>query len=83
MDIPLTPIQRACKVCGSASALANAVKKSPQFISQLVAGLRPVPAELCPLIERATRDKGDAVTCEELRSDVAWGVLRETTVQGA
>lgn len=46
--------------------------------------LNRVPAEHCPAIERATKtkaaEKGDAslvVTCEELRPDVAWGVLRE------
>ena len=32
-----------------------------------------VPAEYCPLIERATDGK---VRCEELRPDVAWDVLR-------
>ncbi|WP_327212924.1 YdaS family helix-turn-helix protein [Ramlibacter sp. Leaf400] len=32
-----------------------------------------VPAEYCPLIERAT---DGAVRCEELRPDVAWDVLR-------
>ena len=43
---------------------------------------RRVPAEHCPAIERATRaaHAADAtkeiVTCEELRSDVAWDVLR-------
>ena len=30
-----------------------------------------VPAEYCPLIERKT-----GVTCEELRPDVQWSVLR-------
>ena len=44
---------------------------------------RKVPAEQCPKIERVTRqfaaDKGDPsliVTCEQLRPDVAWDVLR-------
>jgi len=32
-----------------------------------------VPAEYCPLIERATAGQ---VRCEELRPDVAWDVLR-------
>lgn len=36
-----------------------------------------VPAEHCPAIERFTRDRGDPVTCEELRPDIPWGVLRE------
>ncbi len=33
-----------------------------------------VPAEWCPIIERET---GGLVTCEQLRPDVEWGVLRE------
>lgn len=32
-----------------------------------------VPAEYCPLIERATSGQ---VRCEELRPDIAWDVLR-------
>jgi DNA-binding transcriptional regulator YdaS (Cro superfamily) len=43
-----------------------------------------VPAEYCPAIEGETRriaaERADAslvVTCEELRPDVAWSVLRE------
>lgn len=76
MENPPTPIQRACKACGSATALALALHKSPQFVSQLVRGERPVPAELCPLIEQATRGTLDVVTCEQLRPDVAWSVLR-------
>jgi DNA-binding transcriptional regulator YdaS (Cro superfamily) len=45
---------------------------------------RRVPAEHCPAIERATRARAAAgddtsliVTCEELRPDVLWSVLRE------
>ncbi len=84
----LAPIARACMACGSGSALASAVGKTPQFISQMVRMERPVPAELCPTIERITRAaaaaKGDSslvVTCEELRPDVAWGVLREQVAE--
>lgn len=36
-----------------------------------------VPAEHCPIIERETRAAGQPVTCEELRPDIPWGVLRE------
>ena len=39
------------------------------------AGVR-IPAEHCPTIEAATRARGQVVTCEELRPDVAWSVLR-------
>jgi DNA-binding transcriptional regulator YdaS (Cro superfamily) len=51
---------------------------------------RDVPAEHCPAIELATREaasaKGDAsliVTCEELRTDVRWDVLRHTATEKA
>lgn len=79
MENAPTPIQRACKALGSASALAAAIGKSPQFVSQLVSGHKQVPAELCPLIEKATRERpgAEVVTCEELRPDVHWSVLRE------
>jgi DNA-binding transcriptional regulator YdaS (Cro superfamily) len=40
-----------------------------------------VPAEYCPLIERETRARAAApdqvITCEQLRDDVAWDVLRQ------
>lgn len=73
MDKTIAAIRRACEVCGSATTLAGLLGKSPQFISQMVRGERPVPAELCPAIERATQG---AVMCEHLRPDVPWGVLR-------
>lgn len=76
MNSENTPIRRACVICGSASVLAQAVNKSPQFISQMVKGTRQVPAELCPEIERATRERGSPVLCEELRPDVRWDVVR-------
>ena len=71
---PKSAIERACEACGSASKLASAIERSPQFISQLVRGGRRVPAELCPAIERAT---GGSVRCEELRPDIPWSVLRQ------
>jgi DNA-binding transcriptional regulator YdaS (Cro superfamily) len=63
-------IKRAIEALGSGAALASAI---PQYISQLLNGGRPIPAELCPAIERAT---GGKVRCEDLRPDVAWDVLR-------
>lgn len=38
---------------------------------------REIDAAYCPTIERATRDLGDVVTCEQLRSDVDWAALRQ------
>lgn len=67
-------IKRAIDIKGSGAALASAIARSPQFVSQLLRGDRDVPAELCPVIERETKG---AVRCEEMRPDVPWGVLRE------
>ena len=36
-----------------------------------------VPSDHCPAVERETRARGAVVTCEELRPDIPWGVLRE------
>jgi DNA-binding transcriptional regulator YdaS (Cro superfamily) len=64
--------------------LARALGVEPPTVNEWVKGGRRVPAERCPEIERLTREiaqqKGDdalVVTCEELRPDVQWGVLRE------
>lgn len=45
----------------------------PILVSQWKLGVRRVPAEHCPEIERVT---GGLVRCEELRPDVNWAVLR-------
>lgn len=58
---------------GQASRLARAIGINSVLISQWASGVRQVPAERCPAIERATNC---AVTCEELRPDVDWAVLR-------
>jgi len=44
------------------------------FVNQWATGRRPVPAEFCPKIERAT---SGAVRCEDLRPDIEWSVLRQ------
>lgn len=67
-------VEAAVKYFGNVAArLAEAIDVSPQSVSFWREGERRVPADKCPLIERVT---GGAVTCEELRPDVAWDVLR-------
>jgi len=73
MSTSITPIERAIQVVGSASALAKLLEISSAAVGQWKSGERPIPAERCPLIERATNG---AVRCEDLRPDVAWDVLR-------
>jgi DNA-binding transcriptional regulator YdaS (Cro superfamily) len=58
---------------GAASKLALSINTHQSLVSTWAAGRRRVPASRCPDIERAT---GGAVTCEELRPDVDWSVLR-------
>jgi len=58
---------------GRAAAIGRALGVVHVLISQWASGVRPIPAERCPAIERAT---GGAVTCEELRPDVDWQFIR-------
>ncbi|MFA7278616.1 MAG: helix-turn-helix domain-containing protein [Sterolibacterium sp.] len=68
-------IERACDLLGGLGALARILKVSSPTVSQWRTGIRRVPAERCPAIERATNGE---VTCEELRPDVDWAYLRGT-----
>ncbi|MCB0252548.1 MAG: helix-turn-helix domain-containing protein [Anaerolineae bacterium] len=60
---------------GAAAKLARILDVSPVLISQWANGVRRVPAERCPDIERAT---GGVVRCEDLRPDIDWSVLRDS-----
>ena len=65
---------------GTSVELARLIGVSPVLVSQWRKGRRPVPAERCPAIERATKG---AVRCEDLRPDVDWGYLRGTAGEPA
>lgn len=67
------PIDAAADAVGSQSALAQLLGVSKGAVSQWKDEGRKVPAEHCPLIERATAGR---VRCEDLRPDIAWDVLR-------
>jgi DNA-binding transcriptional regulator YdaS (Cro superfamily) len=67
------PIDKAAEIVGSQVALADALKVTKGAVNQWKDEGRRVPAEYCPLIERMTNG---AVTCEELRPDIEWQVLR-------
>jgi len=71
----MTAIEVACKNLGSQRALAVMLGVTPATVNQWISGIRPIPAERCPAIERAT---AGAVTCEDLRPDVDWAYLRGT-----
>lgn len=82
----LHPIDRAAKAIGSQAALGSLFGLGKAAVGAWKDEGRRVPAEHCPVIERETRriaaEKGDQsliVTCEELRPDIAWDVLRLQT----
>lgn len=58
---------------GRQSSLARSIGADAQLVWQWARGVRQVPADRCPAIERAT---GGEVRCEDLRPDVEWSVLR-------
>ena len=60
-------IKRAVEVVGSQTQLAERIGVSPQFVSQLVKGVRPVPAALARKIEEGT---GGQVSRADLRPDI-------------
>jgi DNA-binding transcriptional regulator YdaS (Cro superfamily) len=85
MATPKEALHKAAEVLGGQAALAVVLgyadrrNVNPWFTTE-----REFPAEHCPTVERATRERAAeqrdpslVVTCEELRPDVAWGVLRE------
>lgn len=82
----MTPLERAIRLCGGVSGLASALDVAPSVPGMWKKRGR-VPAEYCPAIERETRSRAEApeqiVTCEQLRDDVAWEVLREQALPAA
>ena len=62
---------------GGVTRLAKELNVTPVMVSQWRYGIKRVPAERCPAIERATNG---AVRCEEMRQDVDWACLRGTTL---
>lgn len=65
---------------GARSWLAREINVSPVLVSQWATGVRQVPAEHCPSIERAT---SGLVSCEDMRPDVDWAYLRKQPTQEA
>lgn len=60
-------LRKACDALDGAGALARAIGVTPQFLSQVLRGDRPLPAKRVIAIERAT---GGKVTRYELRPDL-------------
>lgn len=56
--------------------LAAAIGIAPSVVSQWKNGVRRVPLDHCPAIERASNG---LIRCEELRPDFDWAYLRGTS----
>ena len=74
-----TPKEALDVAIAALGGLSSAARSLPSVRSyQVIQQWRDkgIHAERCPSIERAT---GGAVTCEELRPDVDWAVLRNSS----
>jgi DNA-binding transcriptional regulator YdaS (Cro superfamily) len=60
---------------GRVNELSELIGVPAALVSQWKTGVRQVPAERCPAIEKATHG---AVRCEDLRPDVDWPYIRAT-----
>lgn len=71
-------LERAEKVLLTQAAIAEACGYTDRRnVSPWFTQGRLVPEEKCPLIEKATAEKGQPVFCEELRPDLAWRRVRD------
>lgn len=68
-------IKSACLYVGGQAEMAKRLGISSPTVNQWANGVRQVPAERCPEIEKATLG---AVRCEDLRPDIDWSYLRGT-----
>jgi DNA-binding transcriptional regulator YdaS (Cro superfamily) len=71
----MSQIQIAIKHLGNATKLAAVLGVTTQAVCFWRDGKREIPADKCPLIERATEGR---VRCEDLRPDVDWQYIRGT-----
>ncbi|WP_225784694.1 YdaS family helix-turn-helix protein [Xenophilus sp. Marseille-Q4582] len=68
---PRTAIDRAVKVLGSQTALAQACGKAQGHVSHWLKVGR-IPPEYCPAVELATHARGELVPCEDLCQGEPW-----------
>jgi DNA-binding transcriptional regulator YdaS (Cro superfamily) len=76
---PREALLKAIAVLGSQTAVAAAAGpdiKTGHIYHWLTKGAE-VPAKYSPSIERATRERGDAVLCEWLSPSVDWSIVGE------
>mgnify|MGYP000606055625 CR=1 FL=1 len=75
-----SPLGQIISCVGSMQALATALGLTRGAVFQWKLPGRKIPAEHCPAIERLT---GGLVRCEQMRPDVDWAYLRNTSHEQA
>jgi DNA-binding transcriptional regulator YdaS (Cro superfamily) len=63
---------------GAQTDLARAIGCPSQLIWQWARGVRPIPEDRCPSLEKATLG---AVRCEDMRPDVPWARIPDAEWQ--
>jgi DNA-binding transcriptional regulator YdaS (Cro superfamily) len=77
----MSPIEQAFEIIGGVSAVARICGRSPQQVHQWKTGERPVPAQYCLAIEKAS---GGQITRRDLRPDdwhLFWPDLQEQAAE--
>ena len=72
----ISAIRAAATAIGGIAALSRAIGVSPPTVHQWAHDGRPVPIQRCIQIEKAT---GGKVKCEDIRPDVDWAYLRNSS----
>lgn len=67
-------LDKATGLLGGPTKLSQHLSVSSRALDLWRKGKHPLPAEYCPIIEELT---GGLITCEHLRPDVHWRVLRQ------
>jgi DNA-binding transcriptional regulator YdaS (Cro superfamily) len=83
MNTNLQALHEAIDALGSVAVAAPLLDRSEQAVYLYLAGKREFPAELCPRLERLTRERGRPIPCERLRPDVDWAYLRAAAGEAA
>lgn len=75
---PKDALLAAIRILGSQTALAAAAGDDVQtgHVFYWLNKAAEVPAKYCPGIERATREKGETIFCEQLCPSTDWGAVR-------
>jgi DNA-binding transcriptional regulator YdaS (Cro superfamily) len=78
---PQEALRKAIEVLGTQKAVAAAAGDDIKtgHIFHWLNKAPEVPARYCPGIERATREKGDTVFCEQLCPSTDWASVRSGT----